>query len=113
MVRDASFPWTVIIHDVAETQRALLHSGLPTDFISGSSARDARHSVGILTLVRHARFRARFHPDAEGSSILQDAGRITTKPAAGKWNEVPVKNVFGPNPHEDGRIDEGSALLRQ
>src|SRR5215471_4575460 len=30
VVGDASFPWTVVIHDVAETQRALLHSVLPT-----------------------------------------------------------------------------------
>src|SRR5215831_16569066 len=30
VVGDASFSWTVVIHDVAETQRALLHSVLPT-----------------------------------------------------------------------------------
>src|SRR5439155_11821119 len=31
VVRYSSFPWTVIVHEVAKTQRALLHSILPTN----------------------------------------------------------------------------------
>jgi hypothetical protein len=31
VIRQASLSWTVVVHDVAETQRALLHSILPTE----------------------------------------------------------------------------------
>jgi hypothetical protein len=48
MIRDASFTRTIVVHDVAETQRALLHSVLPTDFISGSHARHTRHCSGAV-----------------------------------------------------------------
>jgi hypothetical protein len=30
VVGEASFTWTVVVHDVAEPQRTLLHSVLPT-----------------------------------------------------------------------------------
>jgi hypothetical protein len=70
VVREASFARTVVVHDVAKTQRALLHSILPGLHSSGSHTRRRPRLVapGHRTSPGALSFRIRRDPDTEGKS---------------------------------------------
>jgi hypothetical protein len=71
VISEASLTWTVVVHDVAKTQRALLHSILPTNVHNRFSARPGPANGSGISYFRRAQFQGYMHPDTEGRAILQ------------------------------------------
>src|SRR5262244_3444762 len=74
VVGNASFSWTVVIHDVAETQRALLHSVLRTELHCRFALKCISPDSSRAKVARARSFQTRCHQEAAGSALLQVIG---------------------------------------